>query len=181
MGQFIAFAENVEVNGQTVLSVVEGMPVIRQQAIEILARYGIQDPQPGEWYSQQAWLNAFKEIAQTIGPNTLYQIGVKIPDNAQFPPDIDSLHKGLASIDIAYHMNHRGGEIGHYELGEVQERQAVIVCHNPYPCDFDRGIITAIGRRFGPPGTAIMVQHADVAQSGCRKLGHESCTYLITY
>jgi len=83
--QFIAFAPNVEVNGQTVLSVVDGMGVMKVLAIQILDRHGLSDPQPGLWYSQQAWLDTFREIADQVGPNTLYQIGVRIPENAAFP------------------------------------------------------------------------------------------------
>ncbi len=75
MAQFEAFAPGVEVNGQTVLSVVEGMGTMRTMALQILARNGIPDPKPGQWYSQQAWLDAFKAIAESVSPATLFQIG----------------------------------------------------------------------------------------------------------
>jgi len=41
-------------------------------------------------------LDTFREIADQVGPNTLYQIGVRIPENAAFPPEIDSIEKALA-------------------------------------------------------------------------------------
>jgi hypothetical protein len=34
-------------------------------------------------------------------------IGKSIPENAQFPPEINSIEAGLQAIDVAYHMNHR--------------------------------------------------------------------------
>jgi len=46
----------------------------------------------------------------------LFAIGKAIPESAIFPPEIQGLEMGLSAIDIAYHMNHRGGEIGHYNL-----------------------------------------------------------------
>ena len=110
MVQFVAFAPNVEVNGQTVLSVVDGLNPFRMLALRILSGHGIVDPKPGEWYSQQAWLDAFKHISEKVSA-TLYKIGLQIPENADFPPDVDTIEKALASIDVAYHMNHRGGEI----------------------------------------------------------------------
>ncbi|MBN2216074.1 MAG: hypothetical protein JW719_01730, partial [Pirellulales bacterium] len=107
MAQFVAFANGVEVNGETVFSVIDGMGVFRAKALDILARNGIAEPKAGRWYSQQAWLESFRVIAQTIGMVTLYAIGKKIPENAKFPRDIDSIEKALAGIDVAYHMNHR--------------------------------------------------------------------------
>ena len=45
------------------------------------------------WYPQQAWLNAFREIAQTIGASTLHQIGLSIPGSAKFPPGVNPIEK----------------------------------------------------------------------------------------
>jgi hypothetical protein len=179
MAEFKALAQGVEVNGQTVLTVVDGMNVMRTQAYEILKKHGINNPQPKSWYPQQAWLDAFKEIAQRVGRSTLFQIGTKIPDNADFPSNIDTLDKALAAIDIAYHFNHRGGEIGHYQYIKTGEYTAKMFCNNPYPCEFDRGIISAMAQRFKPADVAITIIHDET--SPCRKKGAEDCTYLISF
>ncbi len=179
MVMFKAYQPGVEVNGETVLSVVAGMGAFEARALQLLAECGIKNPQPGRWYSQQAWLDAFKQISDTIGPNTLYQIGTKIPENAQFPPDIDSVEKALASIDVAYHMNHRKGEIGRYNFTKTGETTGRMVCPNPYPCDFDRGIVEAMARRFQGAGRRVVVRHDDKAP--CRKKGGDSCTYHVSW
>ena len=75
--QFKAFDPKVEVNGQTIFSVVDGMSKHQAMAFEILAKNGIKDLKPNEWYPQQAWLDAFKSISETIGPFTLCIIGKK--------------------------------------------------------------------------------------------------------
>jgi hypothetical protein len=49
----------VEVNGQTVLAVVDGS-FIKDKAIQILEDNGITNIQKDGWYSQQAWLNALR-------------------------------------------------------------------------------------------------------------------------
>lgn len=151
------------VNGQTVLSVVNGMGVFKSSGSRILDKHGLPNPVPTGWYPQQAWLDAFKEIAQSIGAKTLHQIGLSIPRNAKFPPGLDSLEKALSSIDVAYHLNHRGGEIGHYQYTKSGPTQAVIVCRNPYPCEFDRGAHRGHGeqiqaRRDLPAGGARRVE-----------------------
>jgi hypothetical protein len=179
MAMFKAMTPGAEVNGQTVLSVVDGMGGFKSLALTILKNNGIVDPQPNQWYSQQAWLDAFRTIADQVGPNTLFQIGKKIPENAAFPPEINSIESGLAAIDVAYHMNNRGGEIGHYAYTGNGSRSGKMECNNPFPCDFDRGIITAMATRFAPAGSIVKVAHDDARP--CRKTGGNSCTYLISW
>jgi len=176
MAEFKAFTFGVEVNGETVLSIINGMESRREEALDILKKNGISDPRPGEWYPQQAWLDAFREIAERFGDGCLYEIGKKIPENAKFPPHIDSLEKALLSIDAAYHVNHRGGGIGSYKFEKTGGHSGVMVCKNPYPCSFDRGIIEALVRAFSPEAS---VRHD--AGAPCRQHGADSCTYIIEW
>lgn len=180
MTQFQAISPNAEVNGETVLSIVAGMGAFKHKALELLAAAGIPDPAPGKWYRQQSWLDAFKAIADSVGANTLFVIGQKIPENAQFPPQIDSLEAALGAIDVAYHMNHRHGEIGHYHFRKLAERDLQVVGDNPYPCDFDRGIVAAMAKRFRPADSKYLeIAHDEKAP--CRKKGASSCTYRVTW
>jgi hypothetical protein len=180
MAQFVALSPEVEVNGETVYAIVDGMGTFRSVAMEILEVNGIVDPQPGMWYAQQKWLDAFKKIAEALGPNTLFNIGLKIPENATFPPDIVTIEDALKAIDAAYHMNHRGGEIGEYRFQSNGPKTAKMICPNPYPCAFDRGIITAMAKRFKPKESPLVsVSHDDSAP--CRVNGADSCTYIVTW
>lgn len=192
MAEFIAFSPGVEVNGQTVLSVVEGS-TIKKSALKFLSKNGINDPQPGHWYSQQSWLDAFRAIATEVGHLTLFQIGKKIPENADWPPQVKDVHGALASIDIAYHMNHRiGGRvlfdpatgamaegIGHYQYQRTGDTSARMVCNNPYPCDFDRGIIESAANKFKPSGFRVTVVHD--APDHCRMRGGDDCSYTVSW
>jgi hypothetical protein len=188
--QFKAFEPEVEVNGQTVLAVVAGMKSATWVAERMLAAEGIVEPKPHEWYSQQAWLNAFRAIGERVGDLTLRKIGNSIPENADWPPGVSDVPGALASIDIAYHLNHRlhgdvlmnleTGEmsegIGHYGFTATDDHTGVMVCRNPYPCEFDRGIIEAAAIKFRPIGSNIKVEHAP---GPCRKRAAEACTYDI--
>jgi hypothetical protein len=179
MAQFEPFESNVEVNGETVLTTVNSFPeFMRLASIKLLEDYGIQNPQPGNWYSQKAWLDSFKFIYKKYGSNTLFEIGKKIPANAQFPPEIDSIEKALSSINVAYQMNHRNGDIGFYKLVEHKknEKKLIMHCKNPYPCDFDRGIITAMARKFN---TGVKVELDSSKPS--RKDGAEDSWYIVSY
>ena len=183
MPQFVAYNNKVEVNGQTILSFVKGVtPQFRQKVFQILANNGISNPKDGIWYNQQNWLSAFRQIYDTIGTHTLFSIGKAIPDSANFPENIVTLKDALESIDIAYHNNHHGGEIGYYRLTEFieNERKAAMVCKNPYPCSFDRGIITSIVRKFKPADSFDHEVKLDQNKES-RLDGAESSTYIIKW
>lgn len=192
MAQFIAFEDGITVNGQTILSVVNALEKAKAKdiALDVLAENNLINIEDKKWYKQIDWLNTFKSISEEMGETILFFIGKSIIDNAEFPPEINSLEKGLASIDIAYHMNHqKGGKqmfnpengeklngIGFYKVTEVQDNQIKMVCENPYPCDFDRGIITSMARKF----EQLAEVKLDLSTKG-RKDGKKSSTYLITW
>jgi hypothetical protein len=177
MAQFKAFAPNVEVEGSVVISVVDVMGAFKRLAEGILEDNGIENPQPGRWYSQQAWLNSFKTIAEQIGPNTLFQLARHIPLGASIDPEIDHIEKALFSLDQAYRHTHRGGEVGHYIFVKTGERTGQMHTMNPYPCDFDRGLLDALTRRFEPANPYLDLIHHDSAP--CKKTGADSCTYTV--
>ena len=190
MTEFQAFAPDIEVNGQTVLSVVRGVGPWEGAARRILTQNGIADPQPGRWYPQQAWLDAFRTIAE-MGSKALYSIGKSVPQNAAWPPEIKSVKDALASIDVAYHMNHarqsrclfdaRTGKaaegIGHYRYRDAGEREAEVACETPYPCAFDKGLVYAVADKFRPAGTLVRVHHGEA----CRAEGARACVLTVTW
>jgi hypothetical protein len=196
--QFIAFEPGIEVNGQTVFSIVDGLGHFKSIAKDVLLSAGIGSEVDGElkidingWYSHDAWLKAFEVISKEIGDYTLKQIGLKIPENAQFPPWVKDIDSAIRSIDIAYHMNHRKngkplfdintGEmtegIGHYGYKRIPDQKMIVSeCINPYPCAFDLGIITAMAKKFE---ISASVMHDD--SKSCRKNGANGCTYIVTW
>lgn len=178
MAQYQAFDENVEVNGRTVLSVVDGVSAAFEgSALEILAENGIVDPDPNEWYPQQAWLDAFAEIDASIGETTLEQIGKSIPDNAEWPEEADSVVDGLNTINRAYQANHRGGTIGYYDATPVDETTVHVECQNPYPCAFDTGIIASVADEFVERGFPSVREVGDE----CRADGGDTCQYEVSW
>jgi hypothetical protein len=196
--QFKAFEPDIEVNGQTVYSVVDALGSFKKLAHEILLSVGIgsmsdngYEIKMDGWYSQESWLKAFERVAKDIGDLTLKQIGTRIPANAIFPAWVKNIDSAIKSIDIAYHMNHRKkgvimfdpntGKmlegIGHYGYERITNENMIISkCENPYPDAFDHGIITTMAKRFELRANVI---HDDSKE--CRKNGAESCTYIVTW
>ncbi len=190
----------MQVNGTSVATVIKGMGIFERTAREYLAEKGIVDlvADTEHWYPLQAWLEVIEKIANEIGESTLFQIGLKIPENSQFPPDIDSIEKALASIDVAYHMNHRNAQgqvlfdptesqpnmlegIGHYHFHKLPDQnKAIMTCDNPYPCAFDKGIIKALSDKFKPATClGVVISHDEDKQ--CRNNGTDICEYTVSW
>lgn len=179
MAQFIALDSNVEAKGAAIMSVVAGLG---NHAIPILKKYDLYPIDVEGWYKQQNWLDAFREVAQ-MNFMSLVAIGMKIPDNATWPPDIKTAHDALASIDVAYQMNHRGGKIGGYHYKVTGNRSGEMMCDNPYPSDFDYGIIYRTVQKFrtdtDEEKTGIIVKRNNDIPN--RLTGAEQCIYTITW
>lgn len=190
MAQYVAFNQRVEFIGQSALSILAAMGDYADIGQKILAQHGLKKVLPAEWYPQQPYLDAYRTMAGALGANTLFAIGKKIPEFALWPPDITTIEAGLAAIDVAYHMNHRlDGQqmfneatgvmiegIGHYRIAAQGRRQITMVCNNPYPSDFDRGLVLGVARRWKPLAEVI---HDESQPS--RKQGADSCTYIVKW
>ena len=174
--------QGVDVSGSAVLSFANAAPVFRDNMLEILANNGFKDIKKESWYPQAQWLKSLKDVDDKYGINTLFIIGKAIPKSADFPPDIDTLEKALASIDVVYRMNHRNGEIGYYNLTsfDQEEKLAIMECNNPYPSSFDQGIVTAISRKFIPPRVFKIDVTLDDSKPS-RTNGADQCTYQISW
>jgi hypothetical protein len=193
-----AFADDVEVNGQTVWSVIDGMGSFTALASQYLLGEGIGvekadgtvEIDKAAWYSQRSWLRAFEKIAAQLGHLALYTIGFAIPRNARFPPLVRDVDSAVQSLDVAHHMNHRrggvelfdpttgkmGDGIGHYGYEKVGPNKIVSRCNNPYPCSFDLGVLTSMVQRFDP---AAQVVHDHFRP--CRSRGASECTYVVSW
>lgn len=183
MVPYEAFDRNVEVNGRTVVAIVEeGMGRFseryRDRAVTALAEEGITDPDPDDWYPQQAWLNAFETIAADLQPHVLDRLGEGLPDIADWPAEFDDVPDGLRSIDDAYRRNHRGGAIGSYAFERTDDRAGEVTCHTPYPCPFDRGLVRGVARRYADVGAFVFIEETG---ADCRREGDDTCTYTVSW
>jgi hypothetical protein len=197
--QFKVIEPNIEVNGPTVNSIITGLGYFTNLSRRYFSKVNIGRVvgrnlyiDLDAWYPQAAWLEAFKNIAEQVGDRVLFNIGLSVPENAVFPPWVVDIDTAIQAIDIAYHLNHRkNGQplfdvnngkmydgIGHYGYERDRSGKNLIISksRNPYPCAFDRGIITAMAQKFQSEAKVV---HDDSKE--CRSHGAETCTYIITW
>lgn len=162
MPQYEAFIQEAEVNGRSVRSIVEGVgqfsSAYEERALEILDNHGLPEPEEGEWYSMQAYLDAFAELADTVGPKTVTKIGSEIPYLVDWPPGVETVEEAMGSLDDVYQMNHRGGEIGYYDFEMTGDSGGVMECKNPYPAELDEGLLKAVAEKFSEECAFVRVE-----------------------
>ncbi len=139
--------------GKVVFPIVKNMPsFVQRNLIGILEEVGIlkADFKEEAWYDFEQFHSFYQRVKERFGPHTLFDMGKTIPEVADFPPNIRTLHQALATLNDAYHMNHKGGYIGFYHLVGHDPAKCVctIQCYNPYDHQFDKGLLTALGRKF---------------------------------
>lgn len=173
--------EEIEVNGLFMLPMID---VVGAKVIPILEKTGLDVHYSDQWYPVPEWLTTFYNIGDHLGADVLHDIGKITTENGLWPSEIKTIETALESINNAYKMNHRSrnsenlNKLGDYAFFKTGNNMAKIVCDNPYPCDYDKGIIEALANKFKEPNAMITVVHDD---SSCRKNNGTSCTYHIKW
>ncbi len=171
--EYQPFDPNAEVLGRNLKALIAGTG---NNILDALKRHGITNIQDDQWYPQSAVLAALQEFGGTAN---LVSVGTQVIKHTVFPPEVDSVEKALMTIDVAYKMNHRNGDIGYYRASVQSQRHIVMECKNPYPCDFDYGLIYGVAKRFLPADGDLIVEHEQ--NGSCRHEGADVCVYHITW
>ncbi len=173
-------ASDVEVYGKSAQALVNAMEFLKLKAQRILATHGIESLEAEKWYPLQKVIASFDDILKQVGPHTTRAIGRAVPKSAAFPPSINTFESALLSLDQVYRMNHRGkGDIGSYRYQAGTGNTGRMMADNPYPCEFDQGLMEALFDRFQPKGSFVLrIEHDPL---GCRAKGARSCTYHLKW
>lgn len=149
---YTSFDSTAEINGDTIRGVLAAFH-IPQQAGKILELHGLPaQPQPGVWYSMQAWLNVLSTLETSYGEQTVYAAGLQIVHHSLWPATVKTLAEALQTLEEVRQANMRGNYMGYYRLEEHGPRAVRVVCSNPSPNAFDHGLLTGLARKFRPPG-----------------------------
>jgi len=188
--------KGIEVSGQSVAGTLGAFQQYKSMPNRFLLSEGVGTASadgtvaidPSKWYPLENWLRAFGRIGQEVGPSVLAQIGASVMQNIQWPPGMTSVEGLIRFIDIGYHMHHRkDGKvmfdqatgtmlpgIGNFSFKGEDKSRYFIECANPYPCSFDKGILSGALRRLGTGSLAV---HDGTAE--CRTKGGKACTYHV--
>ena len=167
---------NIEIIGAVLNSIKKGF-ISESIALKMIEEgIGTKDLVDQNYYPASGFLTALNKIGEKIGAASLMKVGSKIMESAVWPPNVTNLEQGLASINEAYKMNHRPNDpkkIGEYQFKKIKDAEYEIHCTNPYPCDFDQGLVMGVAKRFN---SKAVVLHS---QESCRKKGQDQCIYKV--
>ena len=163
-----------EVNSDLITEIIKYTGNYEILAIEILEEHDINiDLLDNEWINIQQWMDAFKEITSRLGPSEVGKIGKKIAENFSIE-DKMAMADALELLQEKYD-NHHQGKVGKYEIVELGNNLAQVICNTPYPCTFDREMIKVIAQKVSKEAK---IKHVP---SSCRALGGNQCIYLVKW
>ncbi|MCU0497210.1 MAG: hypothetical protein MUF87_07665 [Anaerolineae bacterium] len=119
----------------------------------ILAKHGLTEIKADHWYPMQIFLDVFRDIVDRQSGVTLdlIAIGIRgVETSAPFPPEIDTLEKGLAMMDyVSRHVNVKNvpPEFG-YPVTKIEEGHLHLTNNTPIPDDSIYGYIWGITNRL---------------------------------
>ena len=188
--------ENSGIGVKVILAGFRGFSLLasRYVAEENLGRpneVGELEVDPEQWYPVENFRRALRKIAEEVGEQAVKLVGQQIPNNAVFPPHINSIEAALASLDAAMHLGHRKhGKpmldvatgrmeegIGHLAYEKTPGKNEIIMCcDSPYLCAMDLGLVTAMAQRFQPHAKVV---HGETPP--CKDHGGTRCQYIVTW
>ena len=146
----LAFDPEAEINGETIRVMLAAFQLPRHGE-NIMRKHGLPaEPELGNWYPMQAWLNVLNELEAAYGEQTVYAAGLQIVHHSLWPPTIHTLTEALQTLEAVRQANMRGRAIGYYAVEAQGPRAVRVVCSNPSPASFDHGLLTGLARKFKP-------------------------------
>jgi len=140
--EFVAPDPDARVRAANVKATLAGFqlrPSLGQRLIE-KHDLELEDLTPETFIPVQRWLDALKELLDEVGPNIVQRVGAALSQNADFPPQFDTLDKLFEHMDAIYNHNHRG-DVGRYVTTRDDDGSWNIRCETPYPRQFERGLV----------------------------------------
>jgi hypothetical protein len=145
--EFIAPDPNALVRAANVRATLDAFQLRPSLGQRLIERHSLQltDLRPENFILVQRWLDALKEIQEEIGGGLVHRVGMAILQNADFPPQFDSIDALFANMDAIYYLNHKG-DVGHYHTKKSSEGVWTIECATPYPRQFEHGAVEGVCR-----------------------------------
>jgi hypothetical protein len=174
--EFVCTDPGATVRAANVRATLDAFSLVPSVGRRIIAHHKLHldDLTPDKFVPVQAWLDALKEIQETVGVGLVREVGARIIENADFPPQFATVESILEALDAIYHINHRG-EVGHYHF-ERRENLLVVRCETPYPRHFECGLVEGICRNRAAGGKRYLLSY-EPGPAG----GDVTCTVTVRH
>src|SRR5262245_9262372 len=115
-----------EYSGAALSSFVLGLAGKQHIVKRLLADAGLDEIDPKAWYDHALAMSFFRKIEAEIGRGTMLEVGRKMVEVAEYPPEINSLETLLHALGHWYAMHARGPDVGTITCDFEDEHSAVL-------------------------------------------------------
>ena len=167
----------VKITGTTINSIIQSFMSQGVAKSFIENALGTAEIKLDEFYPADKFHEMLGQIEKDMHSAVVRRVGMNIIETAKWPPGIENAEAALASIDVAYKMNHEPNDpkkIGTYTFKKIDYKNFEIHCDNAYPCSLDDGVIYAAAKKFHD--NTVAVKHV---KGSCRSNGDQKCVYTV--
>jgi hypothetical protein len=178
--------KNVEISGEVILACSQGFPENQRPFLEECfsnAGLMLDTTEAGRFYCYLYYLSALKDIRYRFGDIIVEKIAYNCMQHINFPPEWSHFLTSLENLDTGYKLHVRGGRAGQYTYEAVRHSsmsQLKMRDDTPLPCEYTRGVLEGLSKRYPPMGGGQAVIRHDEG-SPCKKKGGDSCTYVVSW
>jgi hypothetical protein len=172
--EFVCPDPSARVRAANVLATLEAFKLVPELGRRIVQKHKLEIAQlrPDQFILVQHWLDALREIQDTLGHEKVRSVGRNVIEAGNFPPQFADAESILLNLDEIYYLNHRGN-VGHYFVRKLSDASIIVRCETPYPRTFEYGLIDGICRH-PKVGGGFIVQYDPGPIAG-----HITCTLRV--
>jgi hypothetical protein len=182
MAEFVSFDPESEVSGSNIQLVIKAHRALGFDIAACLSKHKLNRVQPNDWVNLQTYLDCLKDIQQEFSYYysfySLIAIGTKVIDYAMGIPNPHKSDTNFEPLNNFYQLRHRGMDVGEYSQEFLSEKHLRVTARNPYPSDFDYGLVWGMARMRVSNGQVLRVIRAE---SPSRRKGDASCVYDLIW
>src|SRR5580658_5385867 len=124
---------NATVRAANVRATLDAFKLVPSMGNRLVEKHRLppDDLRPNNLVPVQRWLDALAEIQSVIGNEVVRGMGAAIIENADFPPQFNSVESVLLALDDIYHLNHRRSRTLRYPQAGTRLRRGAL--RDPLP------------------------------------------------
>lgn len=146
---YVAGSPEAEVLGQTMIAFLENINADEMQPI--MARHGLTEIDPEQWYLHQLWMDILKSIEESNenAMMTFVAIGKEVVRTAVMPDSIQTVPDALNALHPIHHANLRNiPEDEGYSIEVVADNHYIVYHNTPNPDYAIYGFLWGLVQRF---------------------------------
>lgn len=162
-----------DVTGRYIVSMAtsagEVSPVFERKIRDLLEEYGIDDPDPEQWYSADSFTSAVSEAAEEIGSSTILEAGKQMGQDVPQPESVSGPKDALKRVNEAHQAAYQNASerypAGQYRYEELDSNEVKMsVTDNwPYPPEIAEGSLLGITQSTAPNASRVEVETTEPA------------------